>query len=104
MLRRGVVAAGAGCVTGVLLGLVVAQAQRTSAVPPSNTANISVAMTGDSIITRPFSSDDDPAFQRLIGLIRGQDAAFTNLEISLNDYESYPRFCQLGQQNERLGP
>jgi poly-gamma-glutamate synthesis protein (capsule biosynthesis protein) len=90
MLRRGVVAAGAGCVTGVLLGLVAAQAPRTSAVQPSNTANISVAMTGDSIITRPFSSDVDPAFQGLIRLIRGQDAAFTNLEISLHDYESYP--------------
>jgi poly-gamma-glutamate capsule biosynthesis protein CapA/YwtB (metallophosphatase superfamily) len=59
---------------------------RTDSPDPS----ISIALTGDAIITRPLSTHAEPAFLQLIALIRAQDAAFTNLEISLNDYETYP--------------
>jgi poly-gamma-glutamate capsule biosynthesis protein CapA/YwtB (metallophosphatase superfamily) len=49
-----------------------------------------MALTGDSIITRPLSSEAAPAFQKMVALIRAQDVAFTNLEINLHDYEVYP--------------
>jgi len=32
----------------------------------------------------------DPPFLKMIDLIRGADAAFTNLEMLLHDYEPYP--------------
>jgi len=52
--------------------------------------SLSIALTGDAIITRPMSGYREPLFLQLIELIRAQDAAFTNLEISLVDYETYP--------------
>lgn len=53
-------------------------------------ADMSIALTGDAIITRPLSVHEEPEFLKLIELLRAQDAAFTNLEISLHDYEMYP--------------
>ncbi len=50
---------------------------------------LSLALTGDSIITRPIAVFQEPAFTRLIGLIRGADASFTNLEMLFHDYEPY---------------
>jgi len=50
----------------------------------------SMALTGDSIITRRLSVYTEPAFLRMIGLIRGADVAFTNLEMLFHDYEPYP--------------
>jgi poly-gamma-glutamate synthesis protein (capsule biosynthesis protein) len=47
------------------------------------------ALTGDSIITRRLSPYDEPAFRRVVALIRGADAAFTNLEMLFHDYEPY---------------
>jgi poly-gamma-glutamate synthesis protein (capsule biosynthesis protein) len=47
------------------------------------------ALTGDSIITRKLSVYTEPAFTRVIDLIRGADAAFTNLEMLFHDYEPY---------------
>src|SRR5262245_16113832 len=52
-------------------------------------ADFSLALTGDSIITRRISIYAEPAFTRLIDLIRGADAAFTNLEMLFHDYEPY---------------
>lgn len=52
-------------------------------------ASLSVALTGDSIITRPISAFKEPAFTRLLDLVRGADAAFTNLEMLFHDYEPY---------------
>ena len=63
----------------LVLGTLQAQA------PPS----LSLALTGDSIITRPIAVFQEPAFTRLIDLIRGADAAFTNLEMLFHDYEPY---------------
>jgi poly-gamma-glutamate capsule biosynthesis protein CapA/YwtB (metallophosphatase superfamily) len=51
---------------------------------------ISFALTGDSIITRKLSVYDEPAFLRVINLIRNADVAFTNLEVLFHDYEPYP--------------
>jgi poly-gamma-glutamate synthesis protein (capsule biosynthesis protein) len=47
------------------------------------------ALTGDSIITRKLSVYHEPAFVKLIDLVRGADAAFTNLEMLFHDYEPY---------------
>jgi poly-gamma-glutamate capsule biosynthesis protein CapA/YwtB (metallophosphatase superfamily) len=52
-------------------------------------AEFSLALTGDSIITRKISIYTEPTFTRLIDLIRGADAAFTNLEMLFHDYEPY---------------
>ena len=56
---------------------------------PSQTPDITFALTGDSIITRRLSVYDEAAFTKLIGLIRGADVAFTNLEMLFHDYEPY---------------
>jgi poly-gamma-glutamate synthesis protein (capsule biosynthesis protein) len=52
-------------------------------------AEFSLALTGDSIITRPIAIYNEPSFTRMIDLIRGADAAFTNLEMLFHDYEPY---------------
>jgi poly-gamma-glutamate synthesis protein (capsule biosynthesis protein) len=46
---------------------------------------ITFALTGDAIISRPVSSYTEPEFLRLVEAIRAADAAFTNLEIVLQD-------------------
>ena len=53
-------------------------------------ATMTVALTGDSIITRPLAGHEEPGYVALLGLLRGADAAFTNLEISFHDYEVPP--------------
>ena len=50
---------------------------------------MSFALTGDSIITRRLSVYAEPAFTKILGLIRGADVAFTNLEMLFHDYEPY---------------
>jgi len=52
-------------------------------------ADFAFALTGDSIITRKLSVYSEPAFTRIIDLVRGADVAFTNLEMLFHDYEPY---------------
>ncbi len=52
--------------------------------------SFSMALTGDSIITRKLSVYDEPEYLQLIDLVRSADVAFTNLEMLLHDYEPYP--------------
>ncbi|MDX1480534.1 MAG: CapA family protein [Woeseiaceae bacterium] len=49
-----------------------------------------MALTGDSLITRRLSVYDEPEYLRMIELIRSADVAFTNLEMVLHDYEPWP--------------
>ncbi len=49
-----------------------------------------LALTGDSIINQRLSVFKEPEFTRLFDLIRGTDAAFTNLETLFHDYEMPP--------------
>lgn len=49
--------------------------------------DITMALTGDAIITRRLSAYDEPGFVRMLETIRGADLAFTNLEILLHRYE-----------------
>jgi poly-gamma-glutamate synthesis protein (capsule biosynthesis protein) len=64
----------------------------TAAVAPGlarQPAEISFALTGDSIITRRLSVYAEPAFMRIVNVIRSADVAFTNLEMLFHDYEPY---------------
>ncbi len=49
-----------------------------------------MALTGDSIITRRLSVYEEPEYLAMLELIRGADVAFTNLEMLFHDYEPYP--------------
>src|SRR5688500_13529415 len=60
--------------------------QRPAAQPPEE---FTFALAGDAIITRKLSVYAEPAFTRVIELIRRADAAFANLEMLFHDYEPY---------------
>jgi poly-gamma-glutamate synthesis protein (capsule biosynthesis protein) len=53
---------------------------------------ISIAATGDSIITTRVSVHSEPRFLEMVELLRKADVAFTNLEVIVHDYEedAYP--------------
>ena len=51
---------------------------------------VTLALTGDSIITQRLSPFTEPEFTGLMSLIRSADAAFTNLETLFHDYEAAP--------------
>jgi poly-gamma-glutamate synthesis protein (capsule biosynthesis protein) len=70
---------------GVAILIALAVAPGTARQAPEFT----FALTGDSIITRKLSVYAEPAFTRIITLIRNADAAFTNLEMLFHDYEPY---------------
>ncbi|MDX1405154.1 MAG: CapA family protein [Woeseiaceae bacterium] len=53
-------------------------------------AEFTMALTGDSIITRKLSVYDEAEYLQMIELIRSADVAFTNLEVLFHDYEAYP--------------
>ena len=73
-----------------LLMLALAITPLWLAAPRAQSApSLSLALAGDSIITRPISVFREPGFTRLFDLIRGADAAFTNLEMLFHDYEPY---------------
>ena len=76
--------------TGIL---VVAGALLLSAVGPvqmlAREKTFTVALTGDSIITRPLSVHQEPEFLNMIEIIRRADVALTNVEILFHDYESH---------------
>src|SRR5262249_45191447 len=63
-------------------------AQSAAPVPAGET--MTMALTGDSLITQKLSVHTDPPFTKMIEMIRGADVAFTNFEMLLHDYEPYP--------------
>jgi len=71
----------------VLTGTFLHAGQSQSAQPR---APLSLALTGDSIIMQRLQVFKEPEFTRLFDLIRGADAAFTNLETLFHDYEAPP--------------
>jgi poly-gamma-glutamate capsule biosynthesis protein CapA/YwtB (metallophosphatase superfamily) len=73
----------------VLFGgsLVVAQGASQTVQPREI---FTLALTGDSIINQRLSVFREPEFTRLFEMIRGADAAFTNLETLFHDYEMPP--------------
>jgi poly-gamma-glutamate synthesis protein (capsule biosynthesis protein) len=56
---------------------------------PSRT-DFTMALTGDSIVTRHVNVYAEPAWLKLLSLLRDADVAFTNLEMLFHDYEPYP--------------
>jgi poly-gamma-glutamate capsule biosynthesis protein CapA/YwtB (metallophosphatase superfamily) len=56
----------------------------------SDKYTFTMALTGDSIITRKLSVYNEPSFLKMIEFIRSADVAFTNLEVLFHDYEPYP--------------
>lgn len=72
----------------VFVGAIAAgQAQQPPPAPSSQ--DFTLALVGDAIITRKLSVYSEPAFTRVIDLIRNADAAFANLEMLFHDYEPY---------------
>ena len=61
------------------------------ALPAQPTAggNFRIALAGDSIIDRRISVYDEPGYLEMFRRIRGADAAFTNFEMLVHDFE-YP--------------
>ena len=57
---------------------------------PSDEQIFTMALTGDSIITRRLSVYNEPEFLQMIELLRSVDVAFTNLEVLFHDYEPFP--------------
>jgi poly-gamma-glutamate synthesis protein (capsule biosynthesis protein) len=60
-----------------------------SAQTPASDKNFRFALTGDSIINRRISVYDEPGYLEMFERIRTADAAFTNFETLVNDFE-YP--------------
>jgi poly-gamma-glutamate capsule biosynthesis protein CapA/YwtB (metallophosphatase superfamily) len=72
-----------------ILAACVALVALLSPLAARQPAELTFALTGDSIITRKLSVYAEPAFTRVIDLVRGADVAFTNLEMLFHDYEPY---------------
>jgi poly-gamma-glutamate capsule biosynthesis protein CapA/YwtB (metallophosphatase superfamily) len=72
-----------------LLSLATVAALAATVSSQSPGASFTMALTGDSIITRRIAVFTEPAHTRLFEMIRGADAAFTNLEMLFHDYEPY---------------
>ena len=85
MIKRVTILAVVATVAASVGAVRVTQAQHRLA-----DVDFSMALTGDSIITRPLSVYDEPEFLAMIDLIRSADVAFTNLEMLFHDYEPYP--------------
>ncbi|MEE9261635.1 MAG: CapA family protein [Dehalococcoidia bacterium] len=49
--------------------------------------NITIAVAGDSMITRPMSMFNEERFLKLVDLLRSADASVVNLEMLFHDYE-----------------
>ncbi|HXH06936.1 MAG TPA: CapA family protein [Vicinamibacterales bacterium] len=87
---------GVSLVVALLLAWPAGRTRGSAPAPPATQAaggpdrTFTMALTGDSIITRRLAVHDEPDFRELIELIRRADAAFTNLEVLFHDYEPYP--------------
>ncbi len=51
---------------------------------------MSVILSGDALITRPFRDSNDPALHQCIDLVRSTDVRFTNFEMLINEYRGTP--------------
>jgi poly-gamma-glutamate capsule biosynthesis protein CapA/YwtB (metallophosphatase superfamily) len=71
------------------VALLAGFASMLAAQAPAENQDFRVALTGDSIIERRLSVYDEPGYLRMINRIRGADAAFTNFEMLVHDFE-YP--------------
>lgn len=82
------IARAVACLGLLLLSAGSPNPRAAQAPPPPG--EVSVALTGDSILTRRLSVYEEPGFLALMSLVRDADAAFTNLETLFHDYEGWP--------------
>ncbi|MDR2567292.1 MAG: CapA family protein [Bifidobacteriaceae bacterium] len=61
----------------------------------SESGEIVMTITGESLITRPVSIYTEPEFTQLRELIRSADAAYTHIEMLFHDYEHPPETNEL---------
>ena len=57
---------------------------------------MTIAATGDSLITMRVAQSPDPGFSALLDLLRPADIRFTNLEVSLHDFAGSPQAASGG--------
>lgn len=72
----------------ILVASSLAAAQAGQGMQPREP--FTLALTGDTIINQRLAVFKEPEFTRLFDIIRGADAAFTNLETLFHDYEMPP--------------
>ncbi len=58
---------------------------RASEPPAQKGRALAIALTGDSVVTRPLSGPTEPEYRALLDLLRRSDAAATNLETLFPD-------------------
>ncbi len=56
----------------------------------SQAGDITMALTGESLITRRLSRFREPLFLQLVEMLRAADVTFTNAECVFQEYEDYP--------------
>ncbi len=68
------------------ISAVAQEAPAAAKLPPTMT----MALTGDSIITQRLRIYREPEFLQMIDIIRNADVAFTNFEMLFHNFEGYP--------------
>ena len=64
----------------------------------SENGNFTIALTGDSMLTRKLSIFDEPQYLGLVRLLRGADACFGNLESTVRGWdEGSPAISRMGR-------
>ena len=64
----------------------------------SEKGNCSIALTGDSMLTRKLSSFTEERYQALVALLHGADACFSNLESTVRGWdEGSPAISRMGR-------
>jgi poly-gamma-glutamate synthesis protein (capsule biosynthesis protein) len=82
-----------GLVLSILLGCSSAEDQLLGGTAgcgrDAAAGEISIFLAGDSIIIKPWSEVDDPAFLQLVEEIRRADVAIANLETVIHDFKGF---------------
>ncbi|MBI4334120.1 MAG: CapA family protein [Chloroflexi bacterium] len=58
----------------------------------SESGDLTLALTGDAMVSRRLSLYQEPAYLELVKLLQGADAAFCNMEMPVHDYDLPPNF------------
>jgi poly-gamma-glutamate synthesis protein (capsule biosynthesis protein) len=72
----------------LLVGAAALPSMAALRAPREPSRGLTLALAGDSIVTRPFSRDD-PRVKAVLRLVAGADAACTNLETVFHDFEGW---------------
>ena len=64
--------------------------------PPVSTSTISMFVSGDALMSLPWSQYEEPEFLGLIDMARDADIAITNLEMLIHTYKGYAQANSCG--------